>query len=85
MTNKKELNDKLLEEISGGVLTENVTDNVKSIVDLCISKGYDKSTAIEGIKEDWAFFQVLFSTDGSKEDLDTTIKLISDEFDARNK
>jgi len=81
--NKKELEDKLLEDVSGGKLIENEIDEMLSLfVPIYKDLRLTKANFIEAFKAEWKENSSRYSTNSSAEDLEKILQKIENEYDS---
>ena len=81
--NKKELEDKLLEDVSGGKLIENEIEEMLSLfVPIYKDLGLTKANFIEAFKAEWKGNSSRYSTNSSAEDLEKILQKIENEYDS---
>ena len=78
--NKKELNDEILENVSGGALKEEQVDAVMAMMEVMHKFGLTKEKFLQIAEDYWKRNPTDFSTDGSQEDLNALLDKINNEF-----
>ena len=78
---KKELDESLLDLVSGGVLKEGVIEQITAGIKLSKAAGRDKFDYMRLLDNYYKEHPYYFSTDGSKEDYDKIMQLILEIYD----